>query len=117
MIRFALRTGLFSLVAGGAYVASDEDRRRSSIKIWKASLRITRLANTVAVSALDYTITKYDSRFNKANQSRIEDEINTKKQELNNFASEQERDTITQLTTQDPAIREEMAKRIAQTRQ
>ncbi len=98
-------------------MAFDEDRRRSFTKIWKASTRIVRLANTVTISALDYTITKYDSQFNKSNQSRIEEEINTKKQELKFFASEQERDTITQLTTQDAAVREEMTKRIAQTRQ
>ena len=117
MLRKSLLTSLLPLGLGGSYIISDEQRRKDTFKSLAASARIARLIGTVVVSATDYTITRLDSQHNHGQNSKIEEEIATKKAQLEEFAGEQERNTITQLTTKDPAVREEMNTRIKQTRQ
>ena len=118
-----LRTSLKVVTSGGAlgaaYVAVDGDRRYATGKALNSIGRIANLVSTVGLMSTDYAFTIADNDFNKARDrgpNRIEDEIEKKKSELTEFAAEQERDSIVQLTTKDPAVREEMEMRIQQTR-
>ena len=118
-----LRTSLKVVAGGGAlgttYIAVDKDRRSACGKAVNSMGRIANLISTVGVMSTDYAFTIADNDFNKARgrgADRIEGEIERRKAELTEFAADQERDTIVQLTTKDAAVREEMEARIQQTR-
>ena len=105
------------LAGGSLYLASDEKRRHATSKALAASARIGRLVTTVGLCAADYSITKLDSKWNVEQNTKIEKEIALKKGQLGELTKEQEQDTITMLSTSDPAIRSDMDRRIKQARQ
>ena len=111
--KLILGSSAASMVAVSGYIAFDIDRRYGTSKVLTSSARIFRMVSTATLIALDYAVV---INFNKW-RSKSDDEMTHFQDLLCDLAHEQEKFTIVQLTTTDPAKLEDMNNKIKQTRQ
>jgi hypothetical protein len=106
--------GAAAEVLGIAYIASDADRREVLLQVTRTSGRIANLVGTVGRMANDYRVEIKTKK--SAAKSDVEQLYIREQENLKALQSDQERDTIVQLTTKDMALRKDMTVRIAETR-